>query len=328
MPIIATFTSDAYTVATFTIAGLYLSPTVAESIAALRSHLAASANPARAASAARYFAKHAHLAHWGIKSADVVAAAKLILLPAVRAEGTSRVAAVCNAVATLAADNHIEMKQCAHWLLDALSPALTRAHGDAVSIIETIGRVIDAGNAADWATCDGLSARGVAPSLRAHPELAGPIQQWASSSNPWKSRASCVAFARAGARDLRFDTALLAACNSAAARHPTDYFVNLGVGWALKELGARNSHAVTIFLSEHADLARIAVRTALEKVPSEVRREAMKRGRGSRSSVAAAANDIADAGTEPHLPDKPSVVDGQPGGARRRSRCFSLKRQR
>lgn len=120
----------------------------------------------------------------------------------------------------------------------------------------------------DWATCDGVSGRVLRVLLDTDSGAAARLVRWSRSANPWRQRASAVAFVKV-ARHGAHTATILEICRRLT-RSP-DRFVQLGMGWALRELYLAAPDAVLALLREHlSSLRREAVRYAIEKMPARV----------------------------------------------------------
>ena len=108
-----------------------------------------------------------------------------------------------------------------------------------------------------------------------YPEYVDELKQWAESSERWLKRASVVSFivpTRKGfyLKDI-FEIADILLMDE-------DDMVQKGYGWMLKS--ASQSHQKEVFdyvLSKRSIMPRTALRYAIEKMPEEMRREAMRR---------------------------------------------------
>jgi len=86
-----------------------------------------------------------------------------------------------------------------------------------------------------WDLVDDVAAHLLAPLLRARPELAGTVRDWAADDDLWVRRSAILA--QLGARE-RTDTRLLADCveaNLPGSRHGSEFFVRKAIGWALRD---------------------------------------------------------------------------------------------
>lgn len=126
-----------------------------------------------------------------------------------------------------------------------------------------------------WDSCDDFCVRVMGPFLYRFPDLIPRTEKWAISSNRWLRRASAVALIysvrRGNALPDIFQHADLLLVDS-------DDKVQKGYGWMLKEAANRFPHEVFDYVMAHKrDMPRTALRYAIEKMPTEWKKEAMKK---------------------------------------------------
>ncbi len=127
----------------------------------------------------------------------------------------------------------------------------------------------------NWAACDSLCNHSIGSFLEQYPSIVEDIKEWTFSKNRWVKRASAVSFilpARKGLfkRDI-FEIADKLLMD-------TDDMVQKGYGWMLKSLADACEDEVFKYVLDHrANMPRTALRYAIEKMPDEKKREAMKR---------------------------------------------------
>jgi len=125
----------------------------------------------------------------------------------------------------------------------------------------------------NWATCDTLCNHTVGDFLQMYPEYLPELKRWAVSDNRWMRRAAAVSLiipAKKGKfldeiRELA-DILLM----------DKDDLVRKGYGWMLKE--ASKSHQTEIFdyvMKNKKTMPRTALRYAIEKMPPELKAQAM-----------------------------------------------------
>jgi len=127
----------------------------------------------------------------------------------------------------------------------------------------------------NWASCDTLCNHTVGSFIDMYPEFLEKLKDWAKSSNRWTKRASAVSLiipARQGRylEDI-FEIADILLLDS-------DDLVQKGYGWMLK--AASQAHQNEVFdyvMRNKAVMPRTALRYAIEKMPKELKVEAMKR---------------------------------------------------
>ncbi len=143
-------------------------------------------------------------------------------------------------------------------------------HKDLVIFKKWIDRYIN-----NWAKCDGFCNHTIGDFLEKYPDSIKEIKSWTASENRWMKRASAVSLilpARRG-KYLRevFEIA------DSLLTDPDD-MVQKGYGWMLKE--ASRVHEKEVFdyvVRNRIRMPRTALRYAVELMPLEKRKEAMKR---------------------------------------------------
>ncbi len=128
----------------------------------------------------------------------------------------------------------------------------------------------------NWATCDTLCNHSVGTLIDMYPSLINGLKVWAKSDNRWVKRASAVTLilpARKGKfLDDIFDIADTLLTD-------TDDMVQKGYGWMLKAASQAHHKEVFKFVLKHKKvMPRTALRYAIEKMPAEMKAEAMKKG--------------------------------------------------
>lgn len=127
----------------------------------------------------------------------------------------------------------------------------------------------------NWASCDTLCNHTIGTFLEMYPQYIVKLKEWAKSDNRWVKRAAAVTLiipARKGLfiKDI-FDIADILLLDN-------DDLVQKGYGWMLK--AASESHQKEVFdyvISKKSIMPRTALRYAIEKMPSDLKVEAMKK---------------------------------------------------
>ena len=127
----------------------------------------------------------------------------------------------------------------------------------------------------NWADCDTLCNHTIGTFIMMYPQYLDELKKWANSPNRWEKRASAVTLiipARKGMflKDI-FEIADILLLDK-------DDMVQKGYGWMLK--AASEAHQKEVFdyvVSKKAVMPRTALRYAIEKMPPELRAEAMKK---------------------------------------------------
>jgi 3-methyladenine DNA glycosylase AlkD len=191
---------------------------------------------------------------------------------AIQALGESAGAAkkeVFEACKALFAGGFIEEAMAATVLLEELTGGFEES--DFAALEKFLGEYVD-----NWAVCDGLCNHAIGGIFEKFPKLAKKSRKWAGSKNRWLRRASVVSFVLP-ARHGKFHDVLLS--NAEKIIYDGDDLVRKGTGWALREAAKADEKRVTAFLLAHADMPRVTIRYAIERMPKEKRMRLMSAGR-------------------------------------------------
>lgn len=127
----------------------------------------------------------------------------------------------------------------------------------------------------NWASCDTLCNHTVGTFVEMYPEYIFKLKDWAKSDNRWVKRAAAVSLiipARKGLflKDI-FDIADILLLDG-------DDLVQKGYGWMLKAASeAYQDEVFKYVLSHKSVMPRTSLRYAIEKMPQDMRAEAMKK---------------------------------------------------
>lgn len=127
----------------------------------------------------------------------------------------------------------------------------------------------------NWATCDTLCNHTVGTIVEKYPEYIEELKKWAKSPNRWVKRAAAVSLIIPARRGLFlndiFEIADILLTD-------TDDLVQKGYGWMLKAASEAHTEAVLNFvIARKAVMPRTALRYAIEKMPADMKAEAMKK---------------------------------------------------
>jgi 3-methyladenine DNA glycosylase AlkD len=127
----------------------------------------------------------------------------------------------------------------------------------------------------NWASCDTFCNHTVGEFLEMYPEFLPELFRWAKSDNLWMRRAAAVSLivpARKGLfREEIFKIADILLLDK-------EDMVQKGYGWMLKVTIKYHLHEVFDYVMEKKNvMPRTALRYAIEKMPPEMKREAMKK---------------------------------------------------
>lgn len=127
----------------------------------------------------------------------------------------------------------------------------------------------------NWATCDTLCNHAVGDLVRAYPELLPGLKTWARSSERWVKRAAAVSLIVPARKGIFVDDIFEIAT---ILLNDQDDMVQKGYGWMLKACSEAHQEAVFQFVMKNKQIMpRTALRYAIEKMPAEMKTEAMKK---------------------------------------------------
>jgi len=127
----------------------------------------------------------------------------------------------------------------------------------------------------NWASCDTLCNHTVGDFVTMYPEFLSKLKEFAQSENRWVKRAAAVSLiipARKGLflKDI-FEIADILLLDS-------DDLVQKGYGWMLKAASQAHQHEVFEYvMSKKAVMPRTALRYAIEKMPDDLKKQAMQK---------------------------------------------------
>jgi 3-methyladenine DNA glycosylase AlkD len=124
----------------------------------------------------------------------------------------------------------------------------------------------------DWSLADAIAGHVLRPLLD-DPEKREQIVGWSRAKPFWRRRVSAVAFVNE-AKHGALNRDILRVCEALAGS--PERFVQLGLGWLLRELGVADREAMLRFIRSHArGIQREGLRYALEKLPAAERQRMM-----------------------------------------------------
>lgn len=127
----------------------------------------------------------------------------------------------------------------------------------------------------NWAVCDTLCNHSVGTLVEMYPNLIKKLKKWSESKNRWVKRASAVTLIIPARKGLFLDEIF----NIADILLPEkDDMVQKGYGWMLKAASQAHQKEVFDYVMKHRTIMpRTALRYAIEKMPGEMKKEAMRR---------------------------------------------------
>jgi 3-methyladenine DNA glycosylase AlkD len=127
----------------------------------------------------------------------------------------------------------------------------------------------------NWAECDTLCNHTVGTFVEKYPEYVERLKGWTQSQNRWVRRGAAVTLVLP-ARRGHFLVDVLEIADKLLM--DKDDLVQKGYGWMLKEASKKHQQEVFGYVMKHKSvMPRTALRYAIEKMPPELRKEAMKK---------------------------------------------------
>ena len=127
----------------------------------------------------------------------------------------------------------------------------------------------------NWASCDSLCNHTVGGFLERFPEYISRLKTFAKSDNRWVRRAAAVSLI-IPARKGMFLTDIFEIADILLTDH--DDLVQKGYGWMLKAASEANQANVFVYVMKNkALMPRTSLRYAIEKMPAELKKQAMAR---------------------------------------------------
>lgn len=125
----------------------------------------------------------------------------------------------------------------------------------------------------NWASCDTFCNHIMGAFLEMYPQYITKLKIWARSKNRWMRRASAISLI-VPARKGMFLTDIFEICDILI--KDNDDMVQKGYGWLLKVASQTNQKQVFDFvMARKVKMPRTALRYAIEKMPPELKRQAM-----------------------------------------------------
>jgi 3-methyladenine DNA glycosylase AlkD len=229
-------------------------------IAGIRGDLAAAARQETREGARRYFKEEVRM--YGVKTPAVRAIARAYF-PRDRAK--EEIFALCE---DLLRSGYTEEAQIAfdwaYWLQDAFAP-------EDFAVLERWLHTF----VTNWAECDTLCTHAVGSFLAIYPVYLPRLEEWARSANRWVRRGAAVSLVLPARRGEFLEEVFAIA--GLLLEDPDD-LVQKGYGWMLKEASKQHPEEVFMFLMARRErMPRTALRYAIEKLPADLRRQAMAR---------------------------------------------------
>jgi 3-methyladenine DNA glycosylase AlkD len=229
-------------------------------IISLREDLIKSVDEATRNSSRRYFKEEIKL--YGVKTVMVGQQARKYL-PTVKGLAKPQVFELCEEL--FKSDYCEEAFIAADWIYNVRKKF---EPSDFVTLERWINLYIN-----NWAKCDSLCNHSMAAFIDLYPQYLAELKEWARSSNRWVKRASAVTLI-IPARQGRYLADIFEIADILLT--DPDDLVQKGYGWMLK--AASQSHQSEVFeyvMKNKGRMPRTALRYAIEKMPVEMKKQAM-----------------------------------------------------
>jgi len=136
----------------------------------------------------------------------------------------------------------------------------------------------------DWGTCDSFSTKVITNIIRSDSKVAQNLIEWKDSPNLWRQRSACVSFVLL-AKHGQFNEIIKEICESCV-KNP-ERFVQLGVGWVLRELSLADLDLVIAFVKTNFQhISREGLRYTIEKMDSKLQKELLDFHKNANSEMA------------------------------------------
>jgi 3-methyladenine DNA glycosylase AlkD len=127
----------------------------------------------------------------------------------------------------------------------------------------------------NWASCDGFCNHTMGDFIEQYPDSIEELKRWTQSENRWMRRAAAVSLIVPAKHGKYLNESIEIA---RLLLTDNDDMVQKGYGWLLKEASRKHTDEVFAFVMENKrNMPRTALRYAIEKMPKELKAEAMKK---------------------------------------------------
>jgi 3-methyladenine DNA glycosylase AlkD len=127
----------------------------------------------------------------------------------------------------------------------------------------------------NWAECDTLCNHTLGTFIEKYPQYLEKLKEWTQSQNRWVRRGAAATLILPARKGLFLDDVLEIADKLLLDK---DDLVQKGYGWMLKEASKQQQQQVFNYVIKNKSvMPRTALRYAIEKMPPDLRKEAMKK---------------------------------------------------
>jgi 3-methyladenine DNA glycosylase AlkD len=127
----------------------------------------------------------------------------------------------------------------------------------------------------NWAVCDTFCNQTIGTFIMTYPNFVLDVKQWSVNENLWMRRACAVSFIYPAKKELYIEEQLEIAL---ALLEDNEDMVQKGYGWMLKVLSQKQTLLVFEFVERYKErMPRTALRYAIEKMPKNLKEQAMRK---------------------------------------------------
>jgi 3-methyladenine DNA glycosylase AlkD len=127
----------------------------------------------------------------------------------------------------------------------------------------------------NWAECDTLCNHTLGTFVEKYPQYVEKLKKWTQSQNRWVKREAAATLILPARKGMFLDDVFEIADKLLL---DGDDLVQKGYGWMLKEASKQHQEEVFNYvIRNRAEMPRTALRYAIEKMPENLRKEAMKK---------------------------------------------------
>ncbi|OPX64312.1 MULTISPECIES: DNA alkylation repair protein [unclassified Methanoregula] len=127
----------------------------------------------------------------------------------------------------------------------------------------------------NWASCDGFCNHTMGDFVDKYPDCIEELKRWTRSKNRWMRRAAAVSLILQARQGKYLEESMEIASLLLTDR---DDMVQKGYGWLLKEASRKHTSEIHAFVMKNKrEMPRTALRYAIEKMPQDLKAEAMKK---------------------------------------------------
>ena len=127
----------------------------------------------------------------------------------------------------------------------------------------------------DWAKCDTFCNHTLGSFIDKYPDFIGKLKEWTQSENRWLKRAASVTLIIPARKGMFLSDIFEIADKLLTDK---DDLVQKGYGWMLKDASIKHCHEIFNYIMAHKwQMPRTALRYAIERMPADLKKQAMEK---------------------------------------------------